>query len=115
MESIGSESQAHKLLKWAAWRWLRQEGDPSPQFEYSTLFGRADVASVQIHAAAECGDTPPAKVAEALLHGWQRFSLWPFDQEFFLLFRLSDEGAVELPRLFENRLFSENASAQIGL
>ncbi len=115
MRTIGNESRAHKQLKWEAWIWLRQEGDPWPQFELSTIFGRADVASVSLEIAAECGDTSPDKVADALAHGWKALTLWPFDQAAFFIFRLSKIGAVELLKFFEQRLFEDNAAAEIGL
>ncbi len=111
----GGQSEAHKALKWAALNWVVSQGETMPDEEYATNFGRVDVVGRQRRLIAECGDTPPSKVVEALMDGWAMFTLWPFEKQTFFIFRLSDEGRQALTELRLLRLFRENAAAEVGL
>ncbi len=94
-----SESPEHRALKWAAWEWLRNQGEPLPTAEYSVLIERmgtklhADVAGRQLRYIAECGDTQPSKVVDYLMNGWEAVVLFPFNQQTLCIFRLSPEGS----------------------
>lgn len=94
-----SESPEHRALKWAAWEWLRNQGEPLPTAEYSVLIERigtklhADVAGRQLRYIAECGDTQPSKVVDYLMNGWEAVVLFPFNQQTLYIFRLSPEGS----------------------
>ncbi len=111
----GSQSDAHKELKWAALNWVVAQGDTMPDEEYRADFGRPDVVGRQLRLVAECGDTPPSKVVAALMGGWNAFTLWPFDKQTAFIFRLSDEGRKELTTLFQRRLFANNVAGMVGL
>lgn len=133
----GSGSEAHGRLKWQAWNWLREQGETEPLYEYATAHGRADVAAPGIRYVAECGDTAPDKVVQALTAGgWKAFALFPWphlDEKAWraedcplpapeslmvrevYVFRLTDSGAKGLEDYLHRRLWHENAAAAVGL
>ncbi len=103
-------STEHGDLKWWAWNWLRQQGEPHPQFEYNAWYGRADVAAPTIGCAVECGDTPARKVIRSLWEGqWSVFVLFPYlyVEDFSVepmprlyMFRATEAGLTELPAMY---------------
>jgi hypothetical protein len=55
-------SELHGWLKWAAWNWLRSEGEAEPKYEQAYPGGKADVHGPRLGVVVECGDTAPDKL-----------------------------------------------------
>ena len=75
----GTGGEKHSLLKWSAWNWLRNQGEPNPEFEQWTAHGRADVVAPRLNWLVECGDTSPCNVFQAFeAKACDVFALFPF-------------------------------------
>ncbi len=75
----GTGGARHSELKWWAWNWLRDQGEPHPQFEQPVGYGIADVVAPRIGYVVECGDTAPGNVGRSLFdYGHNGFVLFPF-------------------------------------
>jgi len=79
VEAGGQHSEAHRLLKWRAWLWLREIGEPDPLYEWWCPHGKADVWSPRLGIAVECGNTMPIKVLDGLEGGESQFVLLPYN------------------------------------
>lgn len=71
----------HQLLKYQAYRWLKERDAEHVQFEYHRRReGISDVVSEDLGVIVECGCTGPDKAVRALLAGYT-FTLFPFNYE----------------------------------
>lgn len=97
----GTGGVRHSWLKWWAWNWLRQCGEPAPQYEAWTAHGRADLKAPRLNYLVECGDTSPRKLLKAFeAEACEVFALFPFiyEEEVHLatLFRVTADGRAAL-------------------
>ena len=96
----GSGGQAHSLLKWWAWNWLKSQGELAPAYERWVDHGRADLVAPNRQWLVECGDTSPEKVFTAFeSNNWHRFALFPFvapEEYVAVVFRPSVPGLLAL-------------------
>lgn len=75
----GSGGERHGWLKWWAWNCLVEIGEPSPKFEESYGWGKADLVAHRLGYVVECGDTSPERVLPALQsRRWSAFVVIPY-------------------------------------
>jgi hypothetical protein len=85
-----STSQLHAELKWAAWNWLKEQGEDRPMYEQWYPGGKADVYGPMLRVVIECGDTAASKTIATLRNpDYAAWVIFPYPSE--TAFYLSDQ------------------------